>query len=102
MTSAWRFVATFALAAILCAACGTGATPAKTVIGGTLTFGDRLPPQSMNPARTGTGPNLIPLHPAYESLLYMAQDGSIKPDLATAFAYVGTGTGQSGVGHRVN
>ena len=71
------------------ASCGGGASSSgqnhSSKTGGTLTYGIRLQ-NGLNPTKAGGAS--IWFHPAYETLLYMAQDGSFKPDLATSFGWV--------------
>jgi peptide/nickel transport system substrate-binding protein len=63
---------------------GTGAT------GGTLTVGWTSTPISMNPSVAAEGRPNIYYEVAYDSLLAWSPDGTVGPDLATSWGYVGT------------
>lgn len=76
-------------------ATGTAApVKASTQVGDTLTFANSAGPGNMNPALGGNGRLGIFVMPAYDSLTTIAPDGTVKPDLATSWQYVGSGNTQ--------
>jgi peptide/nickel transport system substrate-binding protein len=96
--SCCALVATLAATSVL-AACGGGSTStssgasSKPVAGETLTVGLQAAPNSLNPGLVDNA-FVSATIPAYDSLIYRASDGSLKPDLATSWKYVGKGNQQ--------
>lgn len=91
MINPWRKVATalaFVLAATGCSDPGT----ATTVVGAKtkLTIGTSYPPTPNLDPGNANGANLWYLELAYEPLIKMAADGTLKPGLATSWKYVGS------------
>ncbi|HZE49242.1 MAG TPA: ABC transporter substrate-binding protein [Jatrophihabitantaceae bacterium] len=92
-----------AVLALIATACGGGTNskssgnptgkPGTPVAGDTLTVAIQSPPNSLNP---GTVDNAFTSYTllAYDPLIYQAADGSLQPDLATSWKYVGTGNTQ--------
>jgi len=80
-----------AVAALLLAtaACGGGSSSseASTKTGGTLTIGMSLDATSWDLAKAGDGNDAVYNQPVYDSLLRMAPDGSLTPNLATKWVY---------------
>ncbi|MFT4081342.1 MAG: ABC transporter substrate-binding protein [Nocardioides sp.] len=65
-------------------------TGSKIVKGGTLTFAEQQPPSSLNPGildHNYTDFSQL----AYDPLLLLDSDGSVKPRLATSYKFVGKG-----------
>jgi len=60
-------------------------------VGSTLTIADSSPPISMNPALDGNGRLGTFIQPGYDPLITIEPDGTLKPDLATSWSYVGSG-----------
>lgn len=60
----------------------------KPVPGGTLTIAAQAPPNSMNPGLVDEALSTYTLL-AYDPLITLASDGSLQPDLATSWTYVG-------------
>ena len=75
------------LVALAAAGCGSSSQGGSS---GTLKVGYNLSPTSLNPARNGwEGITLNSL--AYAPLIYLRNDGTLTPGLATSWGYVGTG-----------
>lgn len=70
-------------------ACVSQDSPAPTV-GELLTVGYNIPPTTLDPAKAG-GAMTWYTSLAYDSLVYMAPDGSLEPQLAESWDYVGDG-----------
>lgn len=81
------------LAAGAAAGCSSSGTSAAAPAGGpsgTLTVGWTSTPVSMNPSAAAEGRPNIYYAVAYDSLIAWNPDGSLGPDLATSWGYVGT------------
>lgn len=97
-----RSTAAVAVVGLLAAGCsdaaeksaeGSSSSSGKAVAGDTLTVGLQAPATSINPATIDTA-FVTYTQLAYESLTYLAPDGSIKPALAESWKYVGEGNTQ--------
>lgn len=96
-----RAVAGTAVLGLLAAGCSNAAEKSaedssgsgKPTAGGTLTVGLQAPATSINPATIDTA-FVTYTQLAYESLTYLAPDGTIKPALAESWEYVGDGNMQ--------
>jgi len=78
-----------ALAGILAlsmGACSGGSDDGSTAKA-TLTMGNALAPQSLDPVKSNPGDSLPYLWLAYDSLVRVGPDGSLEPGLATKWAY---------------
>ena len=62
---------------------------ASGVQGNELTFANSQAPGNLNPALTDIGPYEVYMALAYDSLTYVAPNGSVAPRLATSWHYVG-------------
>jgi ABC-type transport system substrate-binding protein len=90
-----------ALALVCClvaAGCGGGSTASKgttgkPIPGGTLTVAVQSAPNSLDPGTVDAAfSHFTGL--AYDPLIYQASDGSLQPDLATSWKFVGSGNRQ--------
>lgn len=84
-------VAVMTVVVLVASACTFGGTTPSTRDGSaTLTIGLAFAPTSTDPGNAGGG-NVMFLQLAYDSLIHMASDGSLKPGLATSWNFVGVG-----------
>ena len=88
------------------AACGGGSKTASTntgapKAGNTLTVAVGSPPNSLNPGTVDNAFTTFTLL-AYDPLIYQASDGSLQPDLAKSWKYVGAGNKQFDLTLRAN
>lgn len=85
-------------AAIVATACGGGSPSSsggggKPVAGNTLTVAVPAPPNSLNPGKVDNAfADYTVL--AYDPLIYQASDGSLQPDVASSWKYLGSGNTQ--------
>src|SRR5579875_2806486 len=88
----WRVPAVVITAVVLLtAACSSGAGTANSSNGASvLTLGSSYTPNSLDPAKINLAMQWY-VDPAYDPLIYMAPDGSLRPGLATSWNYVGSG-----------
>lgn len=99
-----RWIAVLAVAlslGLVASACGggssSGGSGASTSSHGSVPVANALnynfvgPPLGLQPAKNGIGDSANFTILDYDSLVYWAPDGSLKPDLATSWKYVGSG-----------
>lgn len=95
----WSLAAAGAAVTMLAAGCSTATTSSSassptlsgSAVGGTLTIADSSPPISMNPALDGNGRLGTFIQPAYDPLITIESNGTLKPDLAASWSYIGSG-----------
>lgn len=79
-----------AFATLFVSACESDGGQQPTGAGKTLTIGQQLPPNSLDPVKAN-GALQMYVWPAYDPLIYKAPDGQLQPRLAASWGYVGTG-----------
>lgn len=90
-----RYAPALGAVLLLTVACGAGEQTGSAEKSPTekpeITFGLKVGPVSLDPAKDGTGGYLIMRALTNESLIHQEPDGSFSPGLATEWGYVGTG-----------